>query len=44
VKKTRIEQTTGIGYFYKPPRTGRSHESIKKELVVSGQLFDFLKE
>jgi len=41
----------GFGDFYKQERTGKSHENIKKELakpkkelVVSGQLYGFLKE
>jgi len=44
VKKNRNERTTGFGYFKNLKRTAGFHERTGKEVMVCGQLFDFVKE
>jgi hypothetical protein len=44
VEKIRMKEPLVLVKFQKPQRTAGFHERTRKEVMVSGQLFDFFKE
>jgi hypothetical protein len=44
VKKNQNERSTGFGYVKNIKRAAGFHERTGKEVMVCGQLFEFVKE